>query len=357
MSGDAKRFRATHGSAGRHGETFWQEEKDNIGLKLLRGMGWNQGQGLGKDGQGRVDAVKQRQKKDNAGIGSNANTRDEAFRASQELFNDVLSRLSGGGGGSDLAVGNQGDDKAKLGSAATSVKGVLARNQMSRRFCRASSSADRSAAINGILGKASGSKDGKEAADEERPAELNQSTSNVSVSDYFAKRRKELGLAADEPTKKGGGSSGFTLDDQASFAEAQRAASYGGGRRGLGCGSGADDDDDDEKPAWRMNPQAPSAFGVTPSPSASSQPGKAAKGGGAGETSKEFNWKKAIRAALRGVSGGEMKMKKLRAAVLAEHAKAAGGAGEDDAARKMFKKRLKRLDGVTIKGKMVKLGS
>ena len=38
MSGDAKRFRATHGSAGRHGETFWQEEKDNIGLKLLRAV-------------------------------------------------------------------------------------------------------------------------------------------------------------------------------------------------------------------------------------------------------------------------------------------------------------------------------
>ena len=55
-------------------------------------------------------------------------------------------------------------------------------------------------------------------------------------------------------------------------------------------------------------------------------------------------------------SGNEMKLKKLRAAVLAEHGKVAGGAGKDDA-RTMFKKRLKRLDGVTITGKMVKLGS
>ena len=45
MSGDAKRFRALHGSAGRHGEAFWQEEKDNVGLRLLKGMGWSSGQG------------------------------------------------------------------------------------------------------------------------------------------------------------------------------------------------------------------------------------------------------------------------------------------------------------------------
>ena len=64
---------------------------------------------------------------------------------------------------------------------------------------------------------------------------------------------------------------------------------------------------------------------------------------------REFHWD--VRHAAVQVMG------KLDPAVLAEHAKAAGGAGEDDAARKMFKKRLKRLDGVTIKGKMVKLGS
>ena len=117
MSGDAKRFRQMYGSAGRHGESFWQEEKDNVGVRLLKGMGWSEGQGLGKDGNGRTVAVKQTRKKDNAGIGSKKDTRDEAFRASQDLFNDVLSRLSGAG--SDGAVGaspagdaggNGGDD-------------------------------------------------------------------------------------------------------------------------------------------------------------------------------------------------------------------------------------------------------
>ena len=136
MSGDAKRFRASHGSAGRHGATFWEEEKDNIGLRLLKGMGWGLGQGLGKDGKGRTDVVKQFKKKDNAGIGASGNTRDEAFRASQDLFNDVLARLSGAGSG-DGAAAEDNAAAPTLGSAATTIKGAMARRQMSRRFCRA----------------------------------------------------------------------------------------------------------------------------------------------------------------------------------------------------------------------------
>ena len=99
-------------------------------------MGWSAGMGLGKDGRGRTDHVKQVRKKDNAGIGSKAGTRDEAFKASQELFNDVLARLSGGGGDGGGDAGGEAAGASKLGSAATNVRGVLARRQMSRRFCR-----------------------------------------------------------------------------------------------------------------------------------------------------------------------------------------------------------------------------
>ena len=38
-SGEAKKFRDLYSSAGRHGESFWKEEKDNVGLRLLKGMG------------------------------------------------------------------------------------------------------------------------------------------------------------------------------------------------------------------------------------------------------------------------------------------------------------------------------
>ena len=127
-SGEAKRFRDLYSSAGRHGDSFWKEEKDNVGMKLLKSMGWDQGQGLGKDGNGRTTAVKQFRKKDNAGIGSASGTRDEAYRASQDLFNDVLSRLSGGGDGED--------GSKELGSGAGTVKGMVAKRQLTRRFVR-----------------------------------------------------------------------------------------------------------------------------------------------------------------------------------------------------------------------------
>ena len=119
-SGEAKKFRALYGSAGRHGGSFWTEEADNVGMKLLKGMGWQDGQGLGKKGQGNTALVKQFRKKDNAGIGGNAGTRDEAFRASQDLFNDVLSRLNGG----DNGGGSSTDASAELGSAASTISGT-----------------------------------------------------------------------------------------------------------------------------------------------------------------------------------------------------------------------------------------
>ena len=93
-SGEAKKFRAMYGSAGRHGDSWWAEEKDNVGMKLLRGMGWSDGQGLGKGGGAATAAIKAIRKQDNRGVGAVAATRDEAFRASQDLFNDVLSRLT-----------------------------------------------------------------------------------------------------------------------------------------------------------------------------------------------------------------------------------------------------------------------
>ena len=132
-SGEAKKFRAQYGSAGRHGAAFWTEESDNVGMKLLKGMGWQDGQGLGKTGQGNTSLVKQFRKNDNAGIGGNAGTRDDAFRASQDLFAGVLARLNGG---SEEEAGASATTAPSLGSAADSISGHLAKGQLSRRFTR-----------------------------------------------------------------------------------------------------------------------------------------------------------------------------------------------------------------------------
>jgi hypothetical protein len=74
-------------------------------------------------------------------------------------------------------------------------------------------------------------------------------------------------------------------------------------------------------------------------------------------TSATFDWTSAIRAALHAAPGHEMRLKRLRLKVLAEHASAqpqqATAAGE---ARRIFKKRLKKTAGVTLEGKLVRLG-
>ena len=68
-----------------------------------------------------------------------------------------------------------------------------------------------------------------------------------------------------------------------------------------------------------------------------------------------FSWKRTIREALRAAPGGELKLKKLRKAVLAQHARAEPQCDEEEARRK-FKKRLEKLDdSIVIDGKLVRL--
>ena len=266
-SGEAKKFRAQFGSAGRHGESFWKEEADNVGMKMLKGMGWSAGEGLGKEGQGKTALVKQFRKKDNAGIGGQGGTRDQAFLASQDLFNDVLSRLNGG---DDSAPAGSGQS---FGAGAETVSGHLAKRQMSRRFVRGQNGEKvgtamkdtrnyGAAAMDEIFGrkrdapaKASAEKAADDDDDDEQACEARpeQRTSSLSLTDYFAQKREAMGLsyagasssaapAAPSGSSSGGGGGGggglgFTLDDQAAFAEEQMAKAYSG-RGGLGAGGG-----------------------------------------------------------------------------------------------------------------------
>lgn len=234
-SGEAKKFRAIYGSAGRHGESFWSEEKDNVGLKLLKSMGWGMGEGLGKNNQGRTDAVKQFRKKDNSGIGAGAGTRDEAFRASQDLFNGILSRLNGGGDEGN----SKGESASELGSAANTVSGMVAKRHLAGRFRRAKDMSMVGACdMAALLGKTAPvqPKPGEGDADKASAASTDplQNMSTVSMTDYFAKKRLALGVSypTPEPAPR---ARGFTLDQQADFAEEQMAMSYSG-RGGLGLG-------------------------------------------------------------------------------------------------------------------------
>lgn len=86
-------------SGTRHGNLFWEEEKANVGLRMMQGMGWQQGSGLGARGHGMTSHIRVRQKKDNSGIGANAETRDDSWKATQDVFNSILTRLNSGSDG------------------------------------------------------------------------------------------------------------------------------------------------------------------------------------------------------------------------------------------------------------------
>lgn len=54
-------------SASRQGNTFWEEEQTNKGLKLMQQMGWKQGKGLGKEEQGAANHIRVKVKNNTEG--------------------------------------------------------------------------------------------------------------------------------------------------------------------------------------------------------------------------------------------------------------------------------------------------
>ena len=72
-----------------------------------------------------------------------------------------------------------------------------------------------------------------------------------------------------------------------------------------------------------------------------------------------FNWKRAIKRHLRDAPGGQLRLKRLRKAVLAEWHRAAGSHGDKDKEeqRKLFRRKLKKTSGVVLSGREVRLGA
>ena len=66
------------------------------------------------------------------------------------------------------------------------------------------------------------------------------------------------------------------------------------------------------------------------------------------------SWKKSMRNALRAAPQRQLKVKALRKAVLAEHAKSHPGADGKEAKRS-FKERLKKDDNIVKEGKVLRL--
>jgi hypothetical protein len=54
-------------SGSRAGDSFWTEEQNNFGMKMMKGMGWEQGKGLGKNEDGQKQYLRAKYKADAKG--------------------------------------------------------------------------------------------------------------------------------------------------------------------------------------------------------------------------------------------------------------------------------------------------
>lgn len=112
---------------GRAGKAFFEEEKSrgSFGYKLLSGMGWEPGQGLGKENQGRTKYIAVRQRFEKQGLGTKDHQSKAMFQATMSMYDDILASVqrrvkraqtkADGGEASDDTDGESDGDSADEG--------------------------------------------------------------------------------------------------------------------------------------------------------------------------------------------------------------------------------------------------
>merc|ERR1712226_53333 len=167
------------------------EQKSSFGAKLMSKMGWKDGDGLGKNKQGRIKNITATTKNNNFGIGHTLK-RDSDFVAGQDEFNAVLKMLND-------------NDTSELANTKRSKKRAIQRKALSSRFVKSKdlSGADNGdlSAIFGVSGdifsslaKSAKVETKKEEESDDEGSEpkfeesINVTTSTMSYQDYFAKK-------------------------------------------------------------------------------------------------------------------------------------------------------------------------
>ncbi|PAA66189.1 hypothetical protein BOX15_Mlig009133g1 [Macrostomum lignano] len=100
----------------------WRDKGDSsqFGQRLMHSMGWREGRGLGKDGQGAVEPIKVRQKNDQRGIGCSGAYAAESMPQSDD-FASLLSQLNQEHGS---GTGNGCHDNNSSATATSSLPAV-----------------------------------------------------------------------------------------------------------------------------------------------------------------------------------------------------------------------------------------
>jgi len=78
---------------GRVGDKFWTEEKSSFGFKYLSKLGWKPGEGMGATKQGRNKYVHVSVRRENQGLGKKEYTSNEHFKATINMYNDLLTSI------------------------------------------------------------------------------------------------------------------------------------------------------------------------------------------------------------------------------------------------------------------------
>jgi hypothetical protein len=256
-----ERNRDKQQSAGRHGENFWTEEKNNFGVKMMTKMGWAQGKGLGKSESGQPKFLRAQKKQDSLGIGAKKGS-DDTWCAAQGLYNEQLKRLAAlnhapenDGAPTDDSTSTKDDSQPSTAAAEVStqasVDNFLARRQLYGKFKRAKDTANYSqSAMSEIFGRKDttpltpsntrsstitdpSTTDGKDAAD--GLSLIPTTTSSLSMKDYFANKLKSSDKKVNKFQVAGG--QGFTQDFQADYYSQMMDMSIKG-KTGLGFGGG-----------------------------------------------------------------------------------------------------------------------
>merc|ERR1712228_516284 len=118
----------------RHGDQFWEDEKkrENFGIKYMNKFGWNKGDGLGKNKQGREQHVKTKYKNDTKGIGHRHSQNNEMFQATMCMFNDILSGLNKKKSANSLPTKSKSSNKHLSASAV--IKSYEAKHHLYGKF-------------------------------------------------------------------------------------------------------------------------------------------------------------------------------------------------------------------------------
>jgi hypothetical protein len=241
--------------AGRHGDMFWEEEKNNFGMKMMKNMGWKQGDGLGKTNDGETSYVRSKRKKDNAGIGAGKIKGDDMMSAATDMYSDLLKRLNANAADNGMVADNGEADLSapKAATAGDGLKKYVARKKLYTKFKAAKDSWKSSASsLSEILGKqkpksAGGYKGGAvrkgaltdanaDAAADDADGDTKITTSSSSMRDYFTKKMEASRASGAASKFMVAGNQGFSLDFQAAYYQQQLGASQKS-KQGLGVNS------------------------------------------------------------------------------------------------------------------------